>query len=341
MSARRVAWVVYGSLDLKTGGTIYDAMIVRGLREAGVKVEVVAIDRSRGTVLARAHEITRRLARTRPDVLVGDELCYPELAVLFRHCAFTQRVLLVHHLSCWERELHPGPRRRTAFTESVALRSATEIVATSQSTAERLRRERPSLRVRVVTPGADRLVVLREGAPSTARSEVITFVFVGALIPRKQVVRLVRAFARVTGRARLLLVGPRDRDAPYAREVSRSIADDRVSLVGEVSDASLAEILARADALVAPSSLEGYGIAVTEALSLGTPVIATKTAVVPEALASCAAAVAWIESAEDLTRAMQRVVDDAAHRLELKAAAISAEMPTWASAAEAFLRVVA
>ena len=58
----RVAWIVYGSLDRRTGGTIYDAEVVRRLRTAGVSVEVIGL---RG---APAAAIVRRLATLRPDV---------------------------------------------------------------------------------------------------------------------------------------------------------------------------------------------------------------------------------------------------------------------------------
>ena len=71
----RIAWVLYGDLAQRTGGTIYDAEVVGGLRRAGDDVRVVSLPRAR---------LARELRRIAPDVVVGDELCFCELALAFR-----------------------------------------------------------------------------------------------------------------------------------------------------------------------------------------------------------------------------------------------------------------
>jgi len=61
---------------------------------------------------------------------------------------------------------------------------------------------------------------------------------------------------------------------------------------------AVARALANGDALVMPSSLEGYGIAATEAIHAGTPVIAARTPGLEEALAPCPDATLFADPAD-------------------------------------------
>src|SRR5262245_26045360 len=97
----RVAWIVYGSLAEPTGGYIYDRLVVEGLREAGVEVEVVSIEP--GDAASLVHD---RVRKTNPELLVGDGLAMHELAPLFERST-TPSVLLIHHLTSWELEIEP------------------------------------------------------------------------------------------------------------------------------------------------------------------------------------------------------------------------------------------
>ena len=102
MSALRVAWVIYGSLDQVSGGYIYDRLVVEHLRALGDVVTVISLE-PHGTSLPA-------LNGDDYDVVLGDELCFSELAPLFRAAPpGLKRVLLIHHLTAWEHA--PGPRR--------------------------------------------------------------------------------------------------------------------------------------------------------------------------------------------------------------------------------------
>jgi glycosyltransferase involved in cell wall biosynthesis len=97
--------------------------------------------------------------------------------------------------------------------------------------------------------------------------------------------------------------------------------------------------LATADALVLPSSLEGWGIAATEAIRAGTPVIASGATA--EALASCTPAVIFFgDVREGLVDALSDFTRSSALRRELavNALAFGARLPTWASCIDAFRR---
>ena len=70
-SAMRIAWVLYGSLEQRTGGTIYDAEVVHGLERAGDEVELVSLDEGAPAeaLAARLRAIAPRRDRRRRAVL--------------------------------------------------------------------------------------------------------------------------------------------------------------------------------------------------------------------------------------------------------------------------------
>ena len=78
----RVGLVVYGSLDVLSGGNLYDRMLVSALEEAGHDVELVSIPhRSYALDLVRnfSRALERRLTNASFDVLVQDELIHPSV----------------------------------------------------------------------------------------------------------------------------------------------------------------------------------------------------------------------------------------------------------------------
>ena len=253
----------------------------------------------------------------------------------------------MHHLTAWETELAPLQKRMVRAGERRAIEASDWLVATSWTTRARLVEEGVRGRIEVAMPGSDRLERGR-GRERAAQHEgegggEPRFVFVGAVVKRKRVLELVRAFGGGAGRhAWLSLVGSTTRDAAYVAEVRRAIAElglaERVTMTGEVGEDDVALALAAADVLVMPSSLEGYGIAATEAVRAGVPVIAARAQGLEEALAPCADARIVVDDEASLETAMHRFATDAALRSSMLAAArgASSRMPTWAECSERF-----
>ena len=362
----RIAWVLYGELTQRTGGTIYDAEVIAGLRRAGDEVTVLSLAPARagGAGVEGVEGVASLVARVRglaPDVVVGDELCFRELAILFArlHGAGTRRVLLVHHLTRWESEVPRQRRRVHGVLESLAMRASDLIITTSETTRRRVRAEGARAPIVAVLPGADRLPAGARGAAS-GRGHVVRLAFLGAIVARKRVLELVRAFAdgadgadradradRADGAngangAELVLVGSTTRDPRYVREVLELIArrglTARVTLLGEVDEIGAARALAASDVLVMPSSLEGYGIAATEAIHAGVPVIAARAQGLEEALARCPAACMFADDEPALARAIRRFATERGLRAAMREGAIEARpsLPTWSACASAF-----
>lgn len=109
--------------------------------------------------------------------------------------------------------------------------------------------------------------------PATTEKSCFRFIFVGALIPRKQVALLLRALSGLVGHEfEVELVG----DGPM-RDKLEAIAKhglpDRVAFRGVLPISEIPNVIANSDCLVLPSSHDGWGAVVSEALMVGTPVV--------------------------------------------------------------------
>ena len=130
---------------------------------------------------------------------------------------------------------------------------------------------------------------------------------------------------------------------PYRDRVLASLPglglrlDDDVVLVGTVPDAELPAWYAAADVLAFPSTKEGWGLAVLEAMSAGLPVVASDLPVFREYLTSGRdALLVPVDDAPALASALTAVLDDPDLAASLREAALAtAQRFTWArSAAE-------
>lgn len=119
--------------------------------------------------------------------------------------------------------------------------------------------------------------------PRSTRTYRRQFVFLGAVGLRKGVPLLLDAWQKsgLPASGGVLHIVGRSLD----EKLERKIADaPGVRRHGEVSRATVRELLATSDALVSPSYLEGFGRVVAEALQFGLPVLATNTGGVPDIL---------------------------------------------------------
>jgi len=327
VSARRIAWIVYGSLEQVSGGYIYDRLVVEQLRALGDTVQVISLEREASPLPTLSAEMC--------DVVVGDELCFRELGPIFRATPpGVKRVLLIHHLTAWEHA--PGPERdELLLLEKAAIDAADVCIATSRATADRLAYEHLAQPVQVAEPGADRFQRPTSAGQEPA-SPRLRLLFVGNVVPRKRVLELSRAFAELPNeRADLVLVGAEPEPA-YAASVRALIAraqiEKRVRWLGSLDAAGVAAQLSLADVLVLPSALEGYGMVLSEALWAGVPIIAARVGAA-EALVDRTAAGLLFEpdDVNGLSTLLAAFVADRELRGRLRRAAFAAaeQLPRW------------
>jgi len=113
------------------------------------------------------------------------------------------------------------------------------------------------------------------------------FLFVGTLEPRKNLKRLLEAYAdlpeSVKSQAGLVIVGGKGWggiDLPQLIDQLNLV--DRVKLLGYVDDETLNELYANALFLAMPSIYEGFGLPLLEAMVHGTPVLTSQSSSMPE-----------------------------------------------------------
>jgi glycosyltransferase involved in cell wall biosynthesis len=168
---------------------------------------------------------------------------------------------------------------------------------------------------------------------------------VGSLQPRKNLVRLIRAYARLRSerqdfRPQLVIVGRKLWLASEIfDEVKRHPWADDVILTGYVADEDLPALYRAARAFVYPSLFEGFGLPPLEAMACGTPVVTSDVSSLPE-ITGDAALLIDPNDERALANALIEVVNNDRLRAELREKGIAQAMKfTWRDAAEKTLRL--
>jgi glycosyltransferase involved in cell wall biosynthesis len=167
--------------------------------------------------------------------------------------------------------------------------------------------------------------------------------FVGTIEPRKNLRRLISAYAqmrRQTGLPhQLLLSGSKGwlYESIYG-EVEHEGLVEYVRFPGFVADEDLPALYSLADLFVFPSLYEGFGLPPLEAMACGTPVLASNNSSLPEVLGTAARLVDAGDVA-GLADAMAILLSDSSLRAHLaEAGTAQAARFTWEDAARQLLR---
>src|SRR5262249_36515713 len=160
-----------------------------------------------------------------------------------------------------------------------------------------------------VTPLAAGPEFKRIPQPSARRPH---FLYVGNLEPRKNLERLIEAFARMPQKDHeLVVVGNRGYHGGPAGQKAGSLGlNERAKFTGYGPRAELPRLFSGATAFVYPSLLEGFGLPIVEAMACGTPVITSNNSALKE-VAGQAALLVDPSDVSTLTEALVRVADDA------------------------------
>ncbi|HVV94029.1 MAG TPA: glycosyltransferase family 1 protein [Hyphomicrobiales bacterium] len=253
-----------------------------------------------------------------------------------------RQIVCIHDTSVWDYPASYSRRFRGLYrTLLPALgRRAAAIATVSHYSAARLLAHRV-VRTPVAEVIPDGHEHVRTWAPAGGGTAALgTFALVlGSPAPHKNLA-LVLALADLlegTG-IRIAVAGALDRAVFAAAPAANS---DRVTWLGRLSDAALAELLGGALCLLFPSFSEGFGLPPLEAMALGCPVVASNRASMPE-ICGEAALYAAPDDPPAWRAALLRLRDDATLRRRLAAAgAARARRFSWQRSAEAYLDLMA
>jgi glycosyltransferase involved in cell wall biosynthesis len=147
--------------------------------------------------------------------------------------------------------------------------------------------------------------------------------FVGSLEPRKNVRRLIQAYAKLPTSLRddvhLVIAGGVGwlTDDIYST-VFQLGEKERVHFIGYVEENDLPAVYSLADVFAYPSLYEGFGLPVLEAMQCGVPVLTSNISSLPE-VAGTAALLVTPTEVDDIAYGLRRLLEVADLRAELRA----------------------
>lgn len=147
-------------------------------------------------------------------------------------------------------------------------------------------------------------------------------IYIGTIQPRKNLQRLIEAFARLAGgkypleKINLVVVGKTSGEGKQGwmyEDILKAPKDlgieDRVSFLGFVPTADLPFLLSGATAFVLPSLWEGFGIPAVEAMATGVPVVVSNVSSLPEVVGKSGLLVDPY-SVDQIEQAMRLIITD-------------------------------
>jgi glycosyltransferase involved in cell wall biosynthesis len=226
-------------------------------------------------------------------------------------------------------DLAPSHAQRADHVVTVSAFTAGEIVRRLGVARER---------ITIVSPGAPAWAPRADPRPDGP------ILFMGTLEARKNVGVLLRAYAQLVAQVpsapRLTLAGSSTPAAEgWLRDIQQPPLKGRVEHLGYVEPDRRRDLYATASMLVLPSHLEGFGLPVLEAMTVGVPVIVSRRGALPEVGGDAVVAVEP-DDVNGLAAAMRRYVDDpAAAAAAIERGRGRAQAYSWDASARVLLEV--
>ena len=221
----------------------------------------------------------------------------------------------------WGSSAHIPVRARSREARSAAARAVADVrrQALDSNRSRRRRAAPPADRARTgmcaLEPEGPTSGVSREELSTATRAaRDVRLLCVATVTPRKGHAVLLEALAELRDRRwHLTCAGSTTRDAAtfaaLEHQIDRLALRARVSFLGDLDADALEREYERADLFVLASYLEGYGMALAEAVARGVPVVSTTAGAIPETvpgLGRCARAARRQPSARESARAAAR-----------------------------------
>ena len=342
-----VSLIVPAPFETISGGYGYDRRIVAGLRALGHAVDVLPLpgrfpvaDQTARDAACSAWDTLP--ADTRPVV---DGLALHAFSGMGDALAARGCIGLVHHPLSVETGLDAELVEAIRQDELLLFRRMKRVITTSQTTAELLTSgfQIDPARLSVVEPGTD--IAPRSVGSGGPTCRILS---VGTVVPRKGHDLLLRALARLFDLDwHLTVVGALDRDPVCAHGVL-ALAEtlnvqQRVTFLGEVGEAELADHWAAADVFASATRFEGYGMAVAEAIRRGLPVVVTDGGAVGRLITPECGAVCPLDDLDQLSKTLRRLIFDRGLRSMMAEAAWvrGQSLPRWEDQSALFAAALA
>ncbi|MGP3707429.1 glycosyltransferase family 4 protein [Gordonia paraffinivorans] len=284
-----------------------------------------------GEPLTFSLRVARLLEERRDDFdIVHDNQCLGYGLLRIQKAGFPL-IATIHHPITRDRTLAvraaKGWRKITAWRwhsflrmQGRVSRRIPELLTVSRSSEVDIRKafDIPAGRITTIPLGVD-TEVFRPG-PERVPGRIVCVASADA--PLKGVSYLLEAVAKLAAErddVKLVLVSKLDPNGPSAKMIEDLAISDRVSVVSGLEDEEMAELLASAEVACVPSLYEGFSLPAVEAMSCGTPLVATRAGAIPEVVGTDEQAALLVPPRDSgrLAQAIGRLLDDAGLRAEL------------------------
>jgi len=284
----KIGLVIYGSLDIQTGGYFYDRMLVDHLQKKGDCIDIISVPL--GSYLKHIIDnfslLYRKLLTANYDILLEDELNHPSLFLInhrLKKRVDYPIVSIVHHLS-YSAESNSIKKFLYGILEKKYLTSIDGFVFNS-NTNKRVIESFIGNNINAVVayPGKDHIrstVGPKDIALKAFESEKFQILFVGNLVRHKGIHTLIKALSYLNYHNIILnIIGDLSISPSYVKSL-RKLVDtlglrSQVNFLGFLSSHRLHEYFRRCHVLALPSIYEGFGIVHLEALGFGLPIVAS------------------------------------------------------------------
>ncbi len=254
-------------------------------------------------------------------------------------------VALAHHPLSLEEGLCASDKALLLKTEAEALAKASHIVTPSQGAAREFQDlfDLSGSKITVAEPG-----ILRGArATGTSPGQPRHIVSVGSLTPRKGFGVLIDALSEVRDLPwTVTIAGSPDLSPETAghirSKISRYGLDDRVRLVGQLSEAAVSALYTSGDIFALASLYEGYGMAFAEAMAHGLPVVASGEGAVRDTVPEAAGILCPAGDALAFAEALRLILSNHALRRDKAEAAwqYGQTLPSWTQTADTIAGVL-
>lgn len=168
-----------------------------------------------------------------------------------------------------------------------SVKNAAHIITISEFNKKEIAREYgyPEDRITVIYPGVGENFKAEGRRPKAEGIKRKYLLFVGTRQPKKNLGRLIEAFGLVRKKfpkIELVVAGKTWRQFSGEKDEGQRTKAEGITYLGFVAQKDLPSLVAGAEGLVIPSLYEGFGIPAVEAMSLGTPVLASNVTSLPE-----------------------------------------------------------
>jgi glycosyltransferase involved in cell wall biosynthesis len=202
---------------------------------------------------------------------------------------------------------------------SQAIKKARSIIVPSQSTKSDLLEHYkvPQSNIHVTYEGVDDSDTKNIEKPTISVKPYHYFLCVGNAYPHKNIERLIEAFSALSTTFHLVLVGPNNYFSQKLKTMVSEKGIKRIIFTGYMKDKELFWLYKNARALVFPSLAEGFGLPALEAMSMGTPILASNISVFKELFSDIPSYFDPYD-VEDIAHSLTKALNEPAHKQNKK-----------------------